>query len=147
MGFWQGSVFSFLILLKIPMFPEDCPSLHVCPHGWGKHWFCYEFQLQTRLCSPEHLRSGCWTCSLTCTNMNLPGIERLGRKCLLVIHFGSHWSVQDATIGIISHRLLELLLQSHTLSCCVKIWWHCVCIVSSSLMTRPPLLLLSLVPT
>lgn len=113
--FWQGAAFSFSTPLKIPLFLPHCSHL-VCPHGWGELQFHYEFQVQTWLCSPEHLRSGCWTCGLTCTNMNLPGMERLGRKCLLVTHFDSHWSVQDVATGITSHRLLELLSQSHNLN-------------------------------
>lgn len=75
--------------------------------------------------------------------MHLPLMEGLGRKCL-VTHFDSRRSVQDAPAGIISHQLLELFSQFHTLCRCVKARQHHACIVSLSLAHRPPPLLLQL---
>ena len=98
-------LFWFYILCR------DHPSL-VCPHGWGKHQFRYEFQLQTWLRSSEHSekrRFRGWTGSLICTNTHLPRMERPGRKCL-VTHFDSHWSTHDTTAGIMFHWLLKLFL-------------------------------------
>lgn len=59
-------------------------------------------------------------------------------------HFDSRRSVQDAPAGIISHQLLELFSQFHTLCRCVKARQHHACIVSLSLTHRPPPLLLQL---
>lgn len=47
-----GGVFFFNSFEDLHVLCRDCPRL-MCPRGWGKHQFHYEFQLQTWLCSSE----------------------------------------------------------------------------------------------
>lgn len=105
-------LFSFSIPLKISVFCRDCRNL-VCPCGWGRHGFPYEFQLQTwrRSSEPwEQGSSGGWSCS--------PPMEGLGRK-RLPTHLGSPGLSTTLLAGSsIPHRLLTLFPQSHT-------WSHC----------------------
>lgn len=138
-------VFSFSVPLKISMFFSEIAQDSCAPRGWGEHQFHYEFQLQIWPRTSEHSekgRSGGWICSLICTNTHLLRMERLSRKHL-VTHSDSCWPVHDTAAGIISHRSLELFSQSHTSSRCVQTQWHCACTISSSLVPRPPPLLLS----
>lgn len=119
-------LFSFSIPLKISVFCRDCRNL-VCPCGWGRHGFPYEFQLQTwpRSSEPwEQGSSGGWSCS--------PPMEGLGRK-RLPTNLGSPGLPTTLLAGSsIPHRLLALFPQSHTWSHSVETRWHYVCLVSLS---------------